>query len=167
MNFGDLLTEVYDLGNDPGQVAWRNSVVARYLNGSLRRAGQITGDSARLSLALVQGQQEYALPTGVRRVKQVSIMPQEGVEPRYPIVETSIQKIPVITQTQKDPERYALQATGGANGQNFSLFMWPAPGRSAPDSIIIDIELAYEFTSTNPATAGELATELPFPPRRS
>jgi len=162
MIFSQLLTEAYRLLEDPNRIAWPNSAIVRHLNAALRSIGSAVGDSGRTTLSLVQGQQAYDLPAGVRRIREVRIAPESGSEPLI-ITQRRLEEMRINVPQEGDPSLYAVQLTSGANEDQFGLFMWPAPARSTADAIIIDYEIEYELDSDDPATVPQEAQVIPFP----
>ena len=166
MNFGQLLTNTYRILQDPGQAVYANSVIALYASQALRTVGNaLSITSGRdASLALVDGQQEYVVPDGVRRITHIRILPEAGTEPGNYLDEYRLGQFPFIDPNNADPQYFAILGGGGTDEDQLKLFLYPSPNRSASNSIIIDYELDYEFLSDDPATTDQKTLQLiPFP----
>lgn len=170
MNYGDLQTQVYRILEDPNGFAWPNSAVAFNLNTAVstlvNKLGRAEG---RLTLSTVVGQQEYTLPQGITRVKQVRILPQiqaggSQQEPSGSLTELALEDMPVVVTQNGNPDRFSLKAVGGSNEDQFSIFVWTAPDWAASDNIIVDFDIDYQFTSDDPSSGADLAQLIPFPP---
>jgi len=79
------------------------------------------------------------------------------------ITQVRLQDIPVTVQDETDPDRFALSLTGGTDSDQYSLFFWPAPARSAVDAIVISYSVDTVISSDSPATTPQKAVALPFP----
>ena len=166
MNFGQLLSDVYELLEDPLQTAWTNRAVARAVKKAVRRIANAVGrDDTQTLLSLVESQQEYVLPTGIRRVNKVRIIPEQGGEPRGAglLQLASPKDLPLTLDEESDPQYFVLRLTGGTNANQYSLIFYPVPARSATDAIVVDHAVDTIISSDSPATAPQLAVELPFP----
>lgn len=169
MIFGDVLTQVYRLLEDPGQFAWPNSAVALHLQDAVREVANRVGRAeGRGTLGLVQGQQSYVLPVGIKRVKNVRILPeiQAGgtqAEAGMSLQEVPLEEMPIVVLQEADPRVFSTSAVAGATEEQLELFMWPAPARSTADAIVYNYDIEYAFASVDPADAGNLAQLIPFP----
>jgi len=165
MNFGNVVTEVYRVLQDPTQTAWPNSAVALYTTEAVRRVAEMTATSAnRTTLSLVQGQQAYELPADISRLVSVEITPSVGGEPQV-IEERDYSDIPVDATQEGEPRFYSLLSANqiSATADRLAIFIWPPPNRSQTDSIILNVRDDFRILSDNPATAPQLAVEIPFP----
>jgi hypothetical protein len=165
MFFSTLLSSFYEIFQDPLQTTLSNTSLARAATKGVRRVANIVGrDDARTLLSLVQGQQIYELPVGVRRLTKVRILPENGNEPHYEgLPQIMADQVPVTVPQEGDPEGYSLSLTGGTDSDRYALTLWPAPARSAADSIIVDHAVDTIIESDSPATAPQLAQVIPFP----
>lgn len=149
-----LRTQVRSVLEDPAGFRFTDAIVDRYTTEAIRRVSRAVGNvERRLALSLVQGQQEYLLPaTGVGRIISVQIIPENGANPNGSLRQVDLSQIPVILPDDSDPTMYSLDVAAGANKDQKSLNMYPAPARSTPDSIVVTY--VADFTAE---------PNLPFP----
>lgn len=167
MIFSEIKSRLYSLLQDQFQTAWTNSTVAAAVTKAVRKVGNKVGrDSSRTTLALVQGQIEYTLPLGVRRLSKIRILPENGNEPDHSgLDQIDYALLPVVNNVsaQADPTHFALSLTGGAGANQYLLTVFPAPARNAVDAIIIDFEVDTVIESDNPSTGPQDAQIIPYP----
>lgn len=156
MTQAELYTAVRSMLEDPSGFRFTNSIIDRYTNEALRRVERSTGQTQRrLTLSLVQGQQEYLLPeTGVLRVIGVEIIPEDGQSTTInQIQQLDLNNIPTIASTESDPTCYAIDIASGTDQNQQALLMYPPPARSTADAIVVTYE--GDFTT---------GSVIPFPP---
>jgi len=156
MTQAELYTAVKSILEDPTGFRYKPAIIDRYTNAALRRVERSVGKTQRrLTLSLVQGQQEYLLPVnGVRRVISVEIIPENGTPLRdNKITEVDFDSIPSTVVQETDPTCYAIDIASGTNQNQQAILMYPPPARSTADAIVVTYD--GDFTT---------GSVLPFPP---
>ena len=163
MDFQSVLNDVRRLVEDQG-IRWDDSVIADYLvptvNEVRRRTGQVT---SRSTLSLVQSQTEYDLVDSGRLIS-VKILPENSID-AIELQQVPVREIPVGADNEDDPRIFGVNVNGGTDGNRMTLIMFPPPGRTTADAIIIEQAEEFEFTSDSSATAPQLATVIPVLPK--
>lgn len=155
MTQSELYTAVRSMLEDPSGFRYTNVIIDRYTDMALRRVERSAGKTQRrLTLSLVQGQQEYLLPaTGIRRVISVEILPENGTPTQdNTITQVDFSQIPSTVVQESDPTCYAIDIASGASQNQQALLMYPPPARSTADAIVVTYDGDF--------TTGSL---LPFP----
>ena len=172
MQFSDFLPQVYRIVEDEGQFAWPNSAVALHLQEAVRDVANKLGlADTRVELSLVEGNSNYLLPAGIRRVNNVRILPAipaGGTQAQAgpPLAQcNSLAEFPVVNVQNDEPARFVMSAVEGSNEDQFQITLNPAPARSATAAIIVNTGIEYPFTSADPAAGGDLTQLIPFPPQ--
>jgi len=153
----ELRSIVRSILEDPSGFRFTDTIIDRYTTEALRRVERSVGlTQRRLTLSLVESQQEYLLPVaGVLRVLSVDIIPEDGSpnSSRKVIQQVDFNDIPVDVVNETDPYIYAIDIASGTNSDQMALIMYPPPARSTADSIVVTYD-------------GDFVTEsqIPFPP---
>lgn len=135
--------EAYEMLGDVGGFVYTLPLFLRHLNKTLVKVGQLLDDSSRTSINLVASQQDYDLPTGLRTITKVRLVPENSTSTTCELLPIRLEDVPVFTPNETDPTHYYLQPSGGANNNQFSMFVWPTPARSATNAIIVDYTPDY------------------------
>ena len=149
MQAAEALTEAQELMGDASGFIVTFNYFKRYLNRALGIFGQKLDDSARTTISLVQSQQAYALGSGVRSVLDVRLVPENTTNTTVPLAPMRLNDIPYHTNVEQDPTHYYLQPSGGTNSNELSMHLWPSPGRSASNAIIVDYTPRYDIVSSS------------------
>lgn len=153
MTLTELRTAVRSVLEDTQGFRYTDPIVDRYARDAYQYvARQLGRTQGRTALNLVSGQQEYDLPAGIRKIVSIKILPESGSEPYTPLQQVELDQMPITTESEGDPTRFSLNAAGGADGQNLSIFVWPVPDRSASSSIIVTYDVSFEVTAEVPFT---------------
>lgn len=148
-------TEAREIFADPSGNVLTDALFLRHLNDTLNLVGLELDDSIRSTLSLVQSQREYPLGTGNLNIQEVHIVPENNTADTIRLVPRRLKDIPYQVANEADPEYYYIQPTGGTNGDEFSIFVYPAPARSTADALVIDARPSYELAND--------ADYIPFP----
>ena len=167
MKLNELIDDVQDLLEDPGGLAaFSDSRCTKAAESACRELGNRVGrNEIRFAIDMVADQAEYEFPSSfeVRRIEQVRILPENGSEPRRGgLIQIDLFDLP-LTETEsseRDPDRFVLNLTGGSIEDRYSLTLWPTPSRSADDTIVVDAEIDYVFE-----VADQLTINVPYPPQ--
>ena len=79
-DLGSALVRIRQLLEDSGGfTAFDNENITRAVEDAVRKVGNKVGrNQGRLTISMVEDQQEYILPEGVRRINKVEIVPENG-----------------------------------------------------------------------------------------
>ena len=161
----EFIDNVQDDLEDPGGFAtFPDAKVAKAAESACRYLGNNVGrNSTRIGIDMVDTQADYPVPTAnkIRRINSVKILPEGGGEPRTQgLIQVDLHDIPLTLSVQsgRDPDRFVLDLAGGTSDSQYSLTLWPTPGRSATAAIVIDAEVDVIFTVANQATEN-----VPYP----
>ena len=159
MDYSTLITDVLAILEDNLGVAFSDSQEQRAATKAVRRvANKVGRTESRQSLDLVESQQAYLVPTGIRRLKKVQLIPENGNEPNSTgLRQVGLSDIPITVPNERDPDRYSIRLDAGTDENQFEIFLWPAPARSATDAIVITYDVDVVFDGT----AGQ---KIPYPP---
>ena len=160
-----FINNVQDELEDPGGFAtFPDAVVARAAESACRYLGNNVGRNVtRIGVDMIQDQADYPVPTvnKIRRINQVKIIPENGNEPpKQGLIQVDLLNIPltIAVQSGRDSDRFVLDLTGGTAENQYTLTLWPTPGRSAIGAIVIDAEVDIVFDVANQATEN-----VPYP----
>lgn len=164
MDFLDVKDRIYPLLQDRIQTTWLNPIVAKAVTKAIRRvANRVGRDESLIKISLVESQQAYVLPLGVRRLSKVKIIPENGTEPPFRGLPQVLRHlIPLTTPNERDPVMFSLNLTGGAAQNQYELFFWPPPARSATDAIQITYALDTVIVSDDPSTTPQDEQVIPY-----
>lgn len=161
----EFIDDVQDDLEDPGGFStFPDAKVAKAAESACRYLGNNVGrNSTRIGIDMVQDQAEYDVPitSKIRRINSIKIIPENGNEPgTQGLVQVDLLNIPLTLSVQngRDPDRFVLDLTGGVAENQYSLNLWPVPGRSAVGAIVVDAEVDVVFNVDDQAT--EL---IPYP----
>jgi len=154
-----LIDDIQDTLEDPGGLAtFPDAVVAKAAESACRFVGNNVGrNTTRLAIDMSDGVADYDIPIAnkIRRINQVKIIPENGNEPRSQgIIQIDLIDLPLTLSVQsgRDPDRFVLQLTGGTAENQYQLTLWPTPGRTALNAIVVDAEIDYVFDVADQAT---------------
>jgi len=160
-----FIDNVQDELEDPGGFAtFSDAKVAKAAESACRYLGNNVGRNAtRIGVDMVDTQADYPVPTAnkIRRVNSVKIIPETGGEPRgQGLIQIDLHDLPITLSalSERDPDRFVLDLTGGSADNQYSLTLWPTPSRSATGAIVIDAEVDVIFT-----VAGQASENVPYP----
>ncbi len=161
----EFIDNVQDDLEDPGGFAtFPDAKVAKAAESACRYLGNNVGRNAtRIGIDMVEDQADYPIPltSKIRRINSVKIIPENGNEPRdQGIIQVDLLNIPLTLSVQsgRDPDRFVLDLAGGTAENQYSLTLWPTPGRSATGAIVVDAEVDVIFDVANQATEN-----VPYP----
>jgi hypothetical protein len=163
MLFSDVLSRTRRLVEDQG-IRWDDTAISQYLVDGVNEVRRKTGSvTERTFLSLVQSQTEYDLPFDGRLIS-VKIIPENSIEAKE-LCQVPIESLPVASNDEEDPERYGLVTNGGPDGNQMTIVMFPPPGRTTANAIVIEQSNEWSFVADSNATQPQLDTAIPVLPK--